>query len=268
MYNKNICLLINKNNDFNSFYISNFVLETTPSIMKENVYLSTYRIYLVADGSGTLILNDKKITLNKGDIFIGLPTFNISFIPRKDFKYFYISFLGSKASYYIDKLKVNKTNCIFRNFYDLIFFYQSAIKLKTDAIDIKTESVILYTFSNIIGKNFNGKNNTKKSSTAEKIKKYIDENFYNPNLSLDIISKNLAYNKKYISTIFKNFFQVNITEYILDLRIKNAISLIEYGVTSVKNISSLSGFSDPLYFSKLFKKTTGLSPKQKIKSLL
>ena len=45
------------------------------------------------------------------------------------------------------------------------------------------------------------------------------------------------------------------------LRIKYAVSLLEHGIGSVKNVAFLSGFSDPMYFSTVFKKVVGVSPK-------
>ena len=46
------------------------------------------------------------------------------------------------------------------------------------------------------------------------------------------------------------------------MRIKYAVSLLEHGIDSVKNVAFLSGFSDPLYFSNVFKKVVGVSPKE------
>ena len=43
-------------------------------------------------------------------------------------------------------------------------------------------------------------------------------------------------------------------------RVKFAVSLFDHGIDSVKNVAALSGFSDPLYFSSVFKKSIGCSP--------
>jgi AraC-like DNA-binding protein len=43
------------------------------------------------------------------------------------------------------------------------------------------------------------------------------------------------------------------------------VSLLEHGIDSVKNVALLSGFSDPLYFSTVFKKDIGISPKEYMK---
>jgi AraC-like DNA-binding protein len=55
---------------------------------------------------------------------------------------------------------------------------------------------------------------------------------------------------------------VSYTDYLRSLRLKFAVSLFDRGLDSVKNVALLSGFTDPLYFSTVFKKHIGLSPKE------
>jgi AraC-like DNA-binding protein len=49
------------------------------------------------------------------------------------------------------------------------------------------------------------------------------------------------------------------------LRIRRAVFYMEEGVNSVKNVALLSGYSDPLYFSKVFGSEMGITPKEFIK---
>jgi YesN/AraC family two-component response regulator len=46
------------------------------------------------------------------------------------------------------------------------------------------------------------------------------------------------------------------------LRIEKAQNMISTNILSLSEISASIGFNDPLYFSKVFKKYVGLSPKQ------
>jgi two-component system response regulator YesN len=55
---------------------------------------------------------------------------------------------------------------------------------------------------------------------------------------------------------------MGVNEYLRTLRINHAVFLIDHGIDSVKNVALLSGFSDPLYFSAVFKKHIGMSPKE------
>lgn len=50
--------------------------------------------------------------------------------------------------------------------------------------------------------------------------------------------------------------------YILELRILKSISLMESGLTNISEIAHSCGFNDSNYFSRYFKKKTGISPKQ------
>ena len=75
------------------------------------------------------------------------------------------------------------------------------------------------------------------------------------------IAEELAYNAKYLSHAFKEKMQMTYSEYLRSLRIKYAISLFDHGIDSIKNVALLSGFIDPLYFSNVFKKSVGTSPK-------
>ena len=54
---------------------------------------------------------------------------------------------------------------------------------------------------------------------------------------------------------------VGYTQYLRELRLRHAVFLIEQGLVSVKNIALLCGFSDALYFSRLFTQSEGMSPK-------
>ena len=89
-----------------------------------------------------------------------------------------------------------------------------------------------------------------------------EENFNDPKLSISTVANELAYNPKYISHLFKQKMGVGYTEYLRMYRIKYAIMLLDHGIDSVKNIASLSGFSNPMYFSSVFKQTVGVSPSE------
>lgn len=95
----------------------------------------------------------------------------------------------------------------------------------------------------------------KKSNESDTLPsiKNVDESFTDLALSLLQISRKYLYNAKYISSAFKKKYKVGLNQYITTLRIQYACTLIEQGFTSVESIASLCGYSEPLYFSKVFK---------------
>jgi two-component system response regulator YesN len=130
------------------------------------------------------------------------------------------------------------------------------LSTQQENIDIVAESVLLYVFSRLSA------NRSAQDATIQKIIDMTEEHFRDPDLSLAQIAKEIGYNPKYLSHYFKKKMNVTYSEYLRSFRFKYAISLYELGISSVKNVALLSGFSDPLYFSSTFKKAIGISPKE------
>lgn len=68
--------------------------------------------------------------------------------------------------------------------------------------------------------------------------------------------------ESYFSICFKKIIKVNFQNYITEQRIKKAKNLLSNSGLSIKEIATLTGYENSSYFGKVFKKETGLSPKQ------
>lgn len=90
------------------------------------------------------------------------------------------------------------------------------------------------------------------------------DNITNPDFDLSASVAASGYCAGYFRKLFKAHTKQSPVEYMQTLRINYARSLIDrYGSSrSVKEIARSSGFQDPLYFSRVFKKVTGISPKE------
>ncbi len=267
MENKNICLFIPAKNNDDTLHTINFVLETLPQSTEDVKSLSIYRMYYILEGEGILHIDNNEYPLSLGDVFFVFPAAPFSLESKTNFKFSYISFLGIRGNYLLDKFNINKNNCFFPGFPELAEFWKNALYMDSQVYDLRSESVLLYTFACIATKYFPSNEKNKTHDTATIIKKYLDTHFTDPKLSLNTLSAELSYHPKYISSTFKNTFKIGVSEYLNVIRIQNACALMEQGVTAVKNIASLCGFNDPLYFSKIFKAKMGVSPKDHIETL-
>ncbi len=259
MKRKNICLFTPQQTAFETIHTVNFVLETNETAAKTS--LSTYRINYVAQGEAVLRFNNQEFHLYRGDVFFGFPAKPYRIEPTKDFQYMYISFLGARANYLIDKFRINDKNFLFRGFKELYSIWNNAIRMDASVTNLRSESVLLYTFSSLATKYYPSQNLNKENKTANAIKQYVDKNYLSKEFSLQTTANAFSYSPKYISALFKRTFHSGVTEYVTTLRIQYACNLIQQGLTSIKNIASLCGFKDPLYFTKVFKKKTGTTPK-------
>ena len=97
------------------------------------------------------------------------------------------------------------------------------------------------------------------SSLVNRSLEYIKENF-TKELSLDDVSKRVSISPYYFSKIFKEEVGTNFVEYLTKLRIDYACELLREKEYSIKEICIMVGYSDPNYFSRIFKKWIGETP--------
>ena len=98
-------------------------------------------------------------------------------------------------------------------------------------------------------------------SVISKAKTYIRENFANE-LSLDEVSRYVNISPYYFSKLFKEEAGENFIEYLTRIRIAHAKELLKNPELSIKEICLMSGYSDPNYFSRLFKKQEDVTPSE------
>ncbi|MBH1942244.1 helix-turn-helix domain-containing protein [Mobilitalea sibirica] len=108
-------------------------------------------------------------------------------------------------------------------------------------------------------RNINTKKEEQACSVITKAKAYMEEN-YSKDVSLDDVSRIVDISPYYFSKLFKEETGENFIEYLTGLRIEKAKKLLQNKDVSIKNICVDTGYSDPNYFSRIFKKYVGLTP--------
>lgn len=86
-------------------------------------------------------------------------------------------------------------------------------------------------------------------------------------ISLDEISRQTFYSKTFLNSIFKKNIGVSIMQYYTELKIREAKKLLRENL-SPTSVSNQLGFESPTYFTKVFKKHTGLTPSAYKKTIL
>lgn len=92
------------------------------------------------------------------------------------------------------------------------------------------------------------------------ISQYIRMNYHNENLSLNQIADTVYLSPNYISTLYKKYKGVNIIEDIISVRLQRAEKLLIETNYKTYEIAYKIGYTNPQYFSVLFKKVTGMTP--------
>lgn len=96
-------------------------------------------------------------------------------------------------------------------------------------------------------------------STIQKVINYIQTNLKR-SITISILSHELNMSKSHLSRLIKAELGCSLTEYVLIVKIERSKFILETTDLKVYDIACSLGFEDQNYFSRLFKKSTGLSP--------
>lgn len=105
------------------------------------------------------------------------------------------------------------------------------------------------------------KNMGKQQEIIKKSAKFMSEHFSEP-LTLEQVASQVHLSTSYFSSLFKQTTGVTFKEHLNRIRIEESKQLLLHTDYSIIDIAISVGFEDQSYFSKVFKKRTGMSPKQ------
>lgn len=105
------------------------------------------------------------------------------------------------------------------------------------------------------------KQNYSLSLKIEKVIQYMRHNVHNK-VTLAELSELVHVSPCYLSRVFKQITGYAVVEYFNKLKMDKAKELLIEGGKKVKEVARELGFADEFYFSRIFKKTEGISPSE------
>lgn len=259
-----------------------------------------YIIYVVVNGELNLKVNGKPEKLLRGDVFLFAPGDVQEAIDSSFCEYYYIHFKSDGISafelsntQYIESLKA-KQETVFKTdaFSDECYNNMNVLlKSHTNISDEETFKNLTETFKNNILtaickvpknrydisvavaralfmiesaelKRSGGEKKLGKSyDTVRGIAEYIEKH-YKENIGSINIEEEFYLSFDYANRIFKRTMGCSIVQYRNTVRIQNAKAKLRTTNISVKDIANEFGFENVFYFSRVFKKTEGLSPSE------
>lgn len=97
---------------------------------------------------------------------------------------------------------------------------------------------------------------------VREIIEYIEKNYMDENLSLNLLASHVNFSPNHLSTIFSQQTGQTLIKYLTDFRMNKAKELLRCTSKRSSVVSMEVGYKDPHYFSYLFKKTQGMTPTQ------
>lgn len=106
--------------------------------------------------------------------------------------------------------------------------------------------------------------NEQKHSNVDAIstfaRQYVEKHYTEPDFNISFLSDEMNVSISYLSTVFKQTMGINLSSYIILLRMNRAKELLKNLKYSISDVATLSGYEDSRYFAKFFKKKTNMTP--------
>ena len=95
--------------------------------------------------------------------------------------------------------------------------------------------------------------------TVQKVQAYINNNITG-NLDLGTVASIFGYSKNYLSSLFTKYTSTSFIDYVNNAKMERAKKMLSDPNAMVYEVATALGYDSPFYFSKVFKKITGMSP--------
>ncbi|MDR1005215.1 MAG: response regulator [Prevotellaceae bacterium] len=96
----------------------------------------------------------------------------------------------------------------------------------------------------------------------ERVMKFVNANLGNPKLSVDLMAKEVGLSRVHLYRKLKEITNQAPRDFIRNLRLKQAATLLSEKRYNISEIADLTGFNSPVYFATLFKEMYGMLPKE------
>ncbi len=204
-------------------------------------------IHYVKKGCGYIEKNGEKIHIDSGNMFI-IPAGEYAFYKadnKTPWEYIWIGFNGKLSSKF-KELGITASGCgdIFEEM------------LRCREMSSCREEYLAAKLFELYAKLFDGK--TKISNYVKTVKDIVKAS-YQSNLSVGEIASSIGLERTYLSKIFKISTGQSIRDYIIEIRMTKAVSLLKEGY-SVGDTAKLVGYTDSFNFSRIFKIKMGIPP--------
>ena len=230
--------------------------------------LSSYLVFLVLEGSGTLSYQNRSFPLSKGDcVFLDCRKPHSHRSSDNLWQLKWAHFYGPNLNGIYDKYTQRGGRpCFhahdpasFENTLDELYsIADSSSYIKDMKIYEKLSSLLTLLMEESWNPDLTRKQHAKKQN-LQNIKDYIDSH-YQEKITLDTLSEQFFINKYYLTRVFKEQFGVPVVSYLIQVRITHAKRLLRFTDHSIERIGQECGIGDANYFTKIFRKVEGVTP--------
>lgn len=222
-----------------------------------------YQIIYVYKGSGIYQINDRDEKLTQGSLVVyrpGQPQI-YSYYEKDEPEIYWIHFTGTDCEKLLQKYEISNQNIgeslPLKNLFQEIIL---ELQLKKECY----EDIVCAVFHKLLAviKRSAVQNGSVPECNFALDRLIIQLNqTYRDSWSVPQMAEFCHLSEDYFAHYFKKVMQLSPLQYLTDLRIQKAKEMLQWEGMNIASVAVLVGYDDPLYFSRIFKKMTGYSPK-------
>ena len=222
-----------------------------------------YHILYIKEGFCNLTVNNKTEKIGKGNIIMFRPgqRQQYSFLKEDASTSCYIHFTGIGCEHILKRLEFSDDYVTYigksKHFEDIFDQMLREYRLKQNAYEYFLSGILMQLLS-LISRNSKIRINNKSNKIAEKACLSIYEKL--TTISIEELADECYLSESRFSHIFKQATGKSPYRYIIEMRLQKAIDMLTNTDFPISKIALDCGYPDQNYFSRLFKKTLGVSP--------
>jgi len=231
-----------------------------------------YLFHYVTEGRGTLQAPEGTYSISPGCLFLIRPSEVVSYTSDKNdpWEYYWVGFNGTEAHRLINLTPFSFEKRVLQLKDEslrplLVQIYNS--RGNSSASEAKMLGALYQFLGVLIEKSEQiGSKKTPTKQYVEQAIKFISRNF-SSEISIEDVANAVRISPSHLYRIFSSELGMPPAQFLIRYRINEACSILKNSDLSISEVAVSTGFSDPLYFSRAFKKIKGLSPRAYLKEV-
>ena len=226
-----------------------------------------YLLHYVVKGKGRYKVGEQTYDLKKGNVFLIEPHVLTYYIADKEdpWEYVWIGFNGTKAKEYISSICASPVfQCREDHAFEACIMEMVELSQEQQGRDLLLQS-LLYKFLYLLTNNLLTDNKIVKTDMpkiyVETATNFIYNNYFN-DISIEEVASHVNITRAYLFRLFKKYLSTSPQQFLINLRLQKAQALIENSTLCIGDVARSVGYRDVLLFSKVFKKSIGLTPSE------
>lgn len=219
----------------------------------------SWELIYCTSGGGEIICDDKTLGYSTNEIAMIPPLLPHSNVSATGFTNIHINLTDAAFSQTEAHIISADPNGFLRNAFSAAFYYYSSAS--------EEAQLLLPIYGQLIAAYMSGSQpERQRSDIVQKIEHHILENYPDCGYDVNLYLSSLPFSSEYLKKLFKKETGLTPHQYLTEKRLEIAANTLTsfYGKWNISETAHHCGFSEPLYFSRLFKRKFGLSPRDYI----